>query len=442
MSKINRFLRIGGIAVLFCATAPGYGEDLLGIYDLALKDDPKLQQAEASYKAEVEVKPQSRALLLPDFSFSASTTDNDQSRQYSNALFSGTGTFNSHGYSFILTQPIYHHDYFVQYQQAGVRVQESSEQLTAARQDLIVRVAQAYFNVLAAEDVLEFAQSERKANEQQLEQTKQQFKVGLIAITDVHEAQASYDLSRAQEIQAQNQLANAREALRAITGTSHENLQPLGEKVPLVIPPPKDIEAWTKTALDSNALLQASRHAAVVAQQQVELQRAGHYPTVDLVVNSSDSKSGGGSLGSSDVNSTSVGLQLNLPIFQGGLVSSKTREAYDRFVQAQQALEEQRRTTIDQTRESYLGVTSNISLVNAYSQAIVSNTSRLEATEAGLEVGTRTTVDVLNARSDLFAARRDYAQARYNYILSTLQLKQAAGTLSQADLEAINKWLR
>lgn len=439
---MNRLFRIGSLAALLFATAPGYGEDLLGIYDLARQNDPKLQQAEASYQAEAEVKPQSRALLLPDFSFSANTTDNDQSRTYSIAQFSGSGTFNSHGYSFTLTQPIYHHDYFVQYRQAGVRVQQSSEELTAARQDLIVRVSQAYFNVLAAEDVLEFAQSERKANEQQLEQTKQQFKVGLIAITDVNEAQASFDLSRAQEIQAKNQLANAREALRVITGAYHDQLQPLGEKVPLTIPAPADIEAWTTTALDKNPLLLASRHAAEVAQQQVNLLRAGHYPTVDLVVNSSDSVSGGGSLGSSEVNDTSVALQLNLPIFQGGLVSSKTREAHDRFIQAQQALEEQRRAAINQTRESYLGVTSNISLVNAYSQAIVSNNSRLEATKAGLEVGTRTTVDVLNARRDLFAAKRDYAQARYNYVLSILQLKQAAGTLTRQDLETINKWLQ
>ncbi len=440
---MNRLFRISAVAALLCSTAPSYGEDLLGIYDLALQNDPKLQQAEASYQAEVEVKPQSRALLLPDFSFSANTTDNDQNRKFqSTFITSGEEGYNSHGYGFTLTQPIYHHDYFVQYRQAGVRVKESSETLTAARQDLIVRVSQAYFNILAAEDVLEFAQSERKADEQQLEQTKQQFKVGLIAITDVNEAQASYDLSRAQEIQAKNQLANAREDLRVITGAYQDNLQPLGDKVPLAIPAPTDIEAWTTTALDKNPQLLAARHAAEVAQQQVNIQRAGHYPTLDLVVNSSDSISGGGSLGSSEVNNTSVALQLNLPIFQGGMVSSKTREAHDRFIQAQQVLEEQRRATINQARQSYLGVTSNISLVNAYSQAIVSNSSRLDATQAGLEVGTRTTVDVLNARRDLFAAKRDYAQARYNYVNSILQLKQAAGTLSRADLETINKWLQ
>ncbi len=439
---MNRIIRISAVAALLCAAAPGHGEDLLGVYELALQNDPKLQQAEASYQADTEAKPQSRALQLPDFSFSANTTDNDQSRKYSIAQFSGSGTFNSHGYGFTLTQPIYHQDYFDQYRQAGVRIQQSSEELTAARQDLIVRVSQAYFNILAAQDVLEFAQSERKADEQQLEQTKQQFKVGLIAITDVNEAQASYDLTRAQEIQAKNQMANAREALRVITGAYHDNLEPIGENMPLVIPAPEDIEAWTHTALENNPQLQASRHAAEVAQQQVNVQRAGHYPTLDLVVNSSDSVSKGGSFGNSEVNDTSVALQLNLPIFQGGLVSSKTREAHDRFVQAQQALVEQRRDAINQTRESYLGVTSNISLVNAYSQAIVSNASRLEATKAGLEVGTRTTVDVLNARRDLFAAKRDYAQARYNYVLSILQLKQAAGTLTRADLETINKWLK
>jgi outer membrane protein len=437
---------MGGIAVLLCSATPGHGEDLLAIYDVAHQNDPKLQQAEATYQADLEVRPQSRALLLPDFNFSVNTTDNDQNRQYQNSntnfIQQGQDNFNSHGYQFNITQPLFNLSSFVQYQQAGVKVQQAADEVMAARQDLIVRVAQAYFNVLAAQDDLEFAQSEKKADAQQLEQTKQQYKVGLIAITDVNEAQASYDLSVAQEIQAQNSLANAREALRVITGKSYDNLQPLGDKLPLTIPAPEDIEAWTKTALELNPQLRAAQHAAEVARQQVNLQRAGHYPTVDLLVNSGDSVSSGGSFGGNEIYSTSVGVQLNLPIFQGGLVSSKTREANDRFVAAQQTLEEQRRDTINQTRESYLGVTSNISLVKAYNQAIISNTSRLEATEAGLEVGTRTTVDVLNARRDLFASRRDYAQARYNYIVNILQLKGAAGTLTRNDLLDVNKWLQ
>lgn len=436
-------LRTSCLAVLLCAAQPGWTANLVDIYQLAEQNDPVLKQAEASHQADLEARPQSRAQLLPDFNFSADTTDNDQNLQYQNSFIkSGEIGYNSHGYTFTLTQPIYHQNYFDQYKQAGMRIQESNAQLTAAQQDLIVRVATAYFNVLGARDNLEFAQAEKKADEQQLNQTKQQFKVGLIAITDVNEAQASYDLSVAQEIQAKNALANAREALRVITGSYEEKLQPLGDKVPLMIPEPRDIDRWTTIARENNPQLQAARRAVEVAKEEVANQRAGHYPTVDVVVNSSDNVAGGGSFGSSEINDTSVSLQLSVPIFQGGMIASKVREAHARFVQAQQAMEEQLRTTVNQTRESYLGVQSNISLVKAYSQAIISNTSRLEATQAGLEVGTRTTVDVLNARSDLFGARRDYAQARYNYVENILTLKQAAGTLTRADLEKINAWLQ
>ncbi|HKJ23041.1 MAG TPA: TolC family outer membrane protein [Gammaproteobacteria bacterium] len=438
-------LRSVCLALLLLSADAGYGEDLLYTYQLAVQNDPVLQQADAQHKAQLESKPQSLAQLLPDFSISAHTTENSQQFKYTNSRFFGSQPisigYNSHGYSATLTQPIYHQDYFVQYSQAGVKVRQADSSYLAAQQDLIVRVSQAYFNVLSARASLELAQAQKSSDEKQLEQTQQRFKVGLIAITDVHQAQAAYDLTVAQEIQATNQVANAREALRQITGRYLQHLADLGQNVPLAIPAPEDIDQWTQIALAKNPTLDASRNASEVARQQVNIQRAGHYPTLDMVLNTSDAVSGG-VFGSSDIHSTSVSLQLNVPLFEGGMVASRTRQAHDEFIQAQQALVQQRRATINQIRQAYLGVQSNISLVKAYKQAIVSNTSSLEATKAGLEVGTQTTLDVLQARSNLFSARLNYAQARYNYIVTILQLKQSAGTLTEADLVRINKWLQ
>lgn len=443
MNNVTVLLRRMCLTLLVLAASPGYAEDLLGTYKLAVQNDPQLQQAIASHQADLENKPQSLAQLLPDFSVSANTIYNAQDLKYSNPLFnSGARVFNSHGYSATLTQPIFHENLFVQYEESGIRVLQSNAELLSAEQDLIVRVSQAYFNVLQAEDGLRFARAEKNADEKQLEQTKQRFKVGLLAITDVHEAQASYDLAVAKEIQATNQLANTREALRQITGRYLASLAPLGENMPLIIPAPEDIDKWTDIALEKNLDLVAARHATEVALDEVRRQRAGHYPTLDMVMNSSNTVQAGGAFGAFSVNSDSVALQLNVPIFQGGMVASLTRQAQDKFIQAQQAQEQQRRAAVNQTRQAFLGVQSNISLVKAYKQAIVSNSSALEATEAGLEVGTRTTVDVLNARSNLFSARFDYAQSRYNYIISTMQLKQAGGALTDDDVLTVNRWLQ
>lgn len=444
MRNIIVLLRSGCVALALLAAVPGYGEDLLGTYQLAVANDPVLRQAEANHKAQLEAKPQSLAQLLPDFSVSANETYNSQHFNYTSSLLGvidRSTIYNSHGYSATLTQPIFHENYFEQYTQAGYTVHQADATYLAAEQDLVVRVSQAYFNVLSAQASLALAKAQKSADEKQLEQTRQRFKVGLIAITDVHQARAAYDLAVAQEIQARNQVANSREALRQITGRYLQHLADLGQNVPLAIPAPEDIDQWTEIALAKNPTLEASRNASEVAHKQVDIQRAGHYPTLDMVMNSSDAVSGG-LFGSNNTRSSSVSLQLNVPIFEGGMIASRTRQAHDQFVQAQQALVQQRRATINQTRQAYLGVKSNIGLVKAYKQAIVSNTSSLEATKAGLEVGTQTTLDVLQARSNLFSARLNYAQARYNYIVTILQLKQAAGTLTEADLIRINKWLQ
>ncbi len=386
--------------------------------------------AEAARLATLESKPQSRALLFPAISANANTTGNRLE------MPSGTSHFNSSGYTLSLTQPVYHHDTYVQLRQADARIAQADALFGAARQDLMLRSATRYFDVLAAQDNLEFARAEKKAIARELEQSRQRFAVGLVAITDVQEAQARFDTALAQEIAAERQLTTGVEALREITARQHDALAVLTEQLPLLTPDPADVEQWTETALKQNLQYTAAQHASAVAEEEIARQRAGHYPTLDIVGNRVFSESS-----ASETLNDSISLQINAPIFQGGLVNSRTREARHKYTQAQENQEQQLRSMVRQTRDAYAGVIAGISRVKALKQAVLSHQTALEATEAGLQVGTRTEVDVLDAQRELFRARRDYARARYDYILEGLRLKQAAGTLSQTDLEQVNTWL-
>ena len=429
---------------LLLLAAPGlHAEDLLDTYKLALENDPAFRAARQEFLATREIRDQSLALFLPAISFSASYTNINQ-----NYTVAGTDTkydYNSSSYGLNLRQMIYRHDYFVQYRQADYRVAQASANFNNAAQDLILRVAQRYFEVLGAMDNLEFANAEKKAIEEQLNQTRQRFEVGLTAITDVHEAQSRYDQSVAQVIAAENLLAITRENLREITGHYPEAIAPLSSKTPLVRPEPDDIEQWMEIASQQSLSLIAAEKAMEVAREQINLSRAGHYPTLDLVANQTYSSTDGGAFigfTGRDQEETRIGLQLNLPLYQGGLVNSKTRQAAYQYNQAKELYERQRRLTENRTRSAYLNVIANISQVQAYEQALKSSRTALEATEAGYDVGTRTAVDVLNSRREVFRAERDYAKARYTYILETLALRQAAGTLSDKALEGINRWLQ
>jgi outer membrane protein len=433
------------LPVVFAALSPQWvhADDLQQVYALALEADPQLRAAEAARLAALEAKPQARAQLLPSIDAAASAARNRQDQDISGTTTfrSGTTYYDTAGYGLNLTQPVYHRDYFVQLQQADAQIAQAEAEFRSAEQDLIVRVAERYFDVLAAEDNLRFAQAEREAFGRQLEQSKKRFEVGLVAITDVHEAQAAYDQAVAQEIDAENQVDVAREALRAITGQYHEKLAPVQDPVPLIKPEPADIDQWIKTALGENLNLLAALAAAESARQEIERRRSGHYPTLDVVARHEFSDTGGGIFGSRETTDSSLGLELNVPIYQGGAISSQTQEARYLFQQATENVEQQRRGTINDTRAAYLSVLSGISRVEALKQGVVSAESALEATEAGFEVGTRTIVDVLISQRTLTQAQSNYARARYDYILTTLRLKQAAGTLAPADVEAVNQWL-
>lgn len=416
-------------------------ENLMDIYNLAKSNDPAYRGAEAAWHAALEAKPQSRALLFPSVNVSANRTENDQTINQPVAS-AGKSSFSSDGYTLSLTQPVYHHDYFVGLKQADAQVGQANANYRADQQDLMLRSAERYFAVLSAQDNLEFARAEKKAVARQLEQTQKRFEVGLIAITDVHEARAQFDLTIAREIEAENALSNSREELAEITGQNHEHFSVLASSLPLINPEPADIDQWTTTAEAQNLRLIAAQRAAEIAKHEISRQRAGHLPTLDLVGNSTNTYSGGGRFGESDIDNDSISLQFSINLFQGGAVSSKVREAEHLRTQANENRELQRRAVLRSTRQAYNGVLAAISRVKALKQALVSSESALEATEAGFEVGTRTIVDVLVALRGKFAAKRDYSQARYDYILGTLSLKQAAGMVDVSDLEKINNWLQ
>ena len=414
----------------FLAAAPAHAEaaTLLQVFERAQEGDSEFLAAGAANRAAQELRPQARAGLLPSAGLRLDTSWNENSR---------TRDFKSYGIVLSIEQPIWRRDRRIAIEQADSRIAQADALYAAAHQDLMVRVSQRYFDVLEAEDELSFAQATLEAFEQQLTQSRQRFEVGLTAITDVEEAKAGFDLARAQRIAAENALDTAREALRETSGEYHEALAPLGE-MPLVTPEPADIDKWTETALAQNLRLLAAGHATKTARREIERTWAGHSPTLDAVGSHrrSDDTPGG-----SVTTSSSIGLRLDFPLYTGGSVLSRTRESRHEYQQALDQLEGERRRAQRETRDAYLGIDSGISRVTALEQAVRSSEAAAGAVEAGFQVGTRTSVDVLDAQRDLFRARRDLAEARYGYIRDVLRLKRAAGTLSEDDLRQISAWL-
>jgi outer membrane protein len=414
--------------------------DLLQLYNQALKSDPQLLAEAASQQATNEAKRQAQANFLPEIALNANTNRIWQDSTAQN--FGGKRNYNAHGYTLKLTQPLYRRQNYVLDKQADIALDSASASYMAQEQGLVVRIAESYFDVLAAQDDVKFATAEQDALALQLEQTEQRFDVGVTTITDVVESQAAFDLARASLIEAENALINSKERLQEIAGIYVEQLSPLKAESPLVAPEPLNIKDWTEKALSQNLSLKVANNKVETARQEIDLKKSGHYPSLDLIAQkdySSQSDTNFG--GSSKAHQETVGLQFSLPLYQGGSISSQTREASHRLEQAMQLQEQERRSVVRQTRESFNSVLSGISRVKALKQATISGDKALESTEAGFEVGTRTTVDVVNVRRDLFRARRDYAQARYTYIVNTLKLKQAVGSISVVDLEQINRWL-
>ncbi len=431
------------MAILLAIAPSANAENLLDAYRLAADSDPQVKAAEAAWQAVGETRNQRLALFRPQLTLNSNITRNRQ-EFLSGGFFGRAGTFYStnDGLTLNLNQPIYHRDYYVQLRQTDARIRQAEADYNAAQQALLLRVSERYFEVLAAADTVEFARAEKEAIGRQLEQTQRRFDVGLVAITDVNEAKARFDLAASQEVDAQSRLSSNREALREVTGMLPESLRGLAEQIPLASPDPQDVEKWVDTALKQNFQLISAQAATDVASQTIDLQRSGHYPVVDAVASHGYSRFSGGAFGARETLDSAIGLQLSVPLYQGGAVNSRIREAQYRLNQAKETQEQQTRTATRQTRDSYLNVTASISRVGALKQAVVSNQSALDATEAGMQVGTRTTIDVLNSQRDLYRAKRDLSRARYDYLINTLRLKQATGMISLADLEQVNGWLK
>lgn len=403
-------------------------EDLQAVYQLATQKDPVVQRAAATRDAAAARIDVSRASLLPTVSLGAEVGRSSRD----NLRFSGT---NSTGANIQARQSLFNWANWQNLTRAEKVALQNQTVYDVEVQTLIVRVTTAYFNVLKAKDNLTFVAAEKRSVERQLEQTKQRFAVGLTAITDVHEAQAQFDSVVAREISSENELENAREALREITGQYHEQIAQLNtDKFSTSRPTPAIVTDWVNIAEQNNLTLKAQRIALDVSELDIDLAKSGHLPTLDATASVGITKPSG----MEREDSSSVGISLSVPIYSGGGIEAGVRVAQANYVEVSQALEQSHRSVVRQIRSSFNNVNSQMSQIRALEQAVISAQSALQATEAGFDVGTRTIVDVLLSTRNLFDAQRNLAGARYDYILAQLALKQAAGNLAEDDLLAIN----
>ncbi|MEW5789472.1 MAG: TolC family outer membrane protein [Pseudomonadota bacterium] len=435
---MSRPLPLSLLSALLLTLLPGLAPaaKLGDVYLLARESDAKLAAAREAQKASQEKIPQGRAGLLPSLSLDAflrrtesrtSTTSND---------------YTSHGYSLALVQPLYRRQNLEAYEQAKLQSLLGDQQFKVAEQDLLLRVATAYFDVLLAQDALATAQAQKKAFAEQLAQARKSFEVGAATITDTHEAQARFDLTTAQEIAALNDLEVKRRALEKIIDREAPALATLDDKVAMPLPEPASLDPWLRQAEESSLAVALGQSGLELARREVARQRGGHHPTLDLAATYSDNRNVGSGATTIDSRSGVLGLEFGWVLFQGGGLSAAVREAVANQEKARHDLEEARRQARLDARQGFLGVLSGDAQVKALEQALVSSEAQLKSTKLGLEVGVRTRVDVLNAQQQVFTTRRDLAAARYQTLLAGLQLKAAAGSLDAEDLKAVDALLR
>lgn len=432
------------ITFLFLASATcTFAADLVEVHRAASAFDAQIAAARAQRDAGLEKLPQGRAGLLPTIGLSANTTWNESDTTLRASGSSVSRNYNSNGWNVSLTQPLFRWQNWVGYKQAELAAALAEMQYVQASQDLILRVAQAYFDVLLAQEALATAQAQKAAITEQLEAAKKSFEVGTATITDTHEAQARFDLALAAEIAAENDLAVKRQALRTLTGQEFDTLKSLPAQVRIESPQPADPGQWAASAESGNPGVRLAETSFEIARRETEKQRAGHYPTLDLVASHGRSGSGFSSTtgGGVDVKSSTIGLQLALPLYAGGAVSSKEREAAALLEKARADLDQARRQAALAARQAYLGVSSGLAQIKALEAGVASSQLALESNKLGYEVGVRINIDVLNAQSQLFDTKQKLAKARFDTLLAQLKLKAAAGTLSEADLAAINALL-
>ncbi len=451
----TRFLVRTILAVASLASFNAAAADLKDVYERALTNDPLIREADANRLATRESKPQAIAALLPQV--------NADGTWYDTVDSNSTGTFVAPGvpltpdvrnfdgdqesWNLSLRQSIFSWESWATLKRSNSERAQAEADYLVAQQSLVVRTAEAYFNVLAARDTLEAAQAAHDAIGRQLEQSEKRFEVGLIAVTDVQDAKAAFDSATAALIQAKRNLATSGERLRELTGDTWDTLERPDNAMPLKGPDPENPDDWVKLAMEQNASLISSRLAADITRANVNVERGGHSPSVDFVVNRGFNETTG-TLGGTTAGDTAdrgydtvYGLQVRVPIFSGGLTSSRVRQAEYRNIAARERLERTARETERSTRDAYLGVNSEMARVQSLDQAVESAQTALQATEAGYEVGTRTSIDVLQARQRLFQSQTEFARSRYDYLLNVLRLQQAAGTLDRQGLDDINALL-
>lgn len=422
------------------------GSNLLDIYQMALNSDPTLAAARSGNLAMQEKIEQGKALYRPVVNFTTDVSHSETDIRYlgQNAVFRNAGheSFDVFGFGVNFTQPILRRESWVQYQQAKTQVSQSDKQLIQSQQDLMLRSAQAYFDVLLAQDQIDLINSQKAAITRQLEQAQANFEVGTATITDVNEAQARFDLLQAQEITALNDYEVRKRAVQAITGRLPGRLATVRHDLQTRPPQPRDMEQWVHLAAENNLALSIQQEALRLATQEIERMSAGHWPTLDMVGSYVDTRAGGSPNGfGSDLQNAIIGLKLNIPLYQGGAVSSRVREAIANQQKAVDEVEAARRKSELDTRQAYLNLTGSVAQVQAYEQALRSSQSQLDSTNLGYEVGVRNSVDVLNAQQQLFTAKRDLLQARYGYLLNVLRLQFVVGLLTETDLADINQRL-
>ncbi len=415
-------------------------ESFLDIYALAIAADPELKQVQLAYDIALEEKQQGMSLLLPNVSISGNSNKDKQKRSYEVSLFDGEESYSSYGYSLSIKQSLFNYNNIMSFRQAYDRINQVNTELRATEQSLIIKLLECYFDVLSAENNLRFVEAEKQAVERQLAQAETRLSAGLAAITDVFEARAQLDATIAQLFEAQNQLENSLEALREITNNHHDKLEPLVPSLHLVKPALFDINDWVDVAIKSNFTIAGLQHNSNLLRKEINRLRSGHLPTLDLVATYSKTISGGGNFGQSNIESSSIGLQFNMPIYQGGVVSSQVKTAVIQYQQNMEKLEAETRSVRMQVRKAYLGVLASISRVNSLERSVESSDKALHAIEAGNRVGMRTMVDILQANRKLHRVQRDYERARYDYVLNGFRLKQLAGSLSMEDLLRKKLW--
>jgi outer membrane protein len=425
-----------------CVSANSYADDLLDIFNLAVENEPQIRQARALFDADHTRLDQSRALLLPSIALTANTS---RSANGPSTTFSFADGYNRHSYGLSLNQNLFNMEAWYGFQSVKQSDMLAATNLALSEQQLILRVAVAYFDVLRSIDNLSAFRAEEAANERVLEQTTQRFEVGLIPITDVYDSQAAYDLARVNTLVEENNLSQRYEALEAITGSAHQDLDSLSEDFPIVSANPASMAEWVRLAQENNLSIRSAEYDFESKKQLAYSVRSKQLPTLSLSANYTDNSEVVPTTAISFINaaseSSNIALSFSVPLFAGGSNRAQKRQAYYSRDASEEALEKAQRDSTQSTRNNYRSVETDVLAVAARAQAIISAQSALEATEVGAEVGTRNVVDVVLAQRTLFQAQRNYADARYTYVINTLNLKGAAGILSPQDIIELNESL-